>query len=78
MPGTIGNADLYQVAIKSNGSFGKPENLGPTINTEGRETFPFVAADNTLFFASNGHPGLGGLDIFEAKFINKSWWYAHS
>jgi len=73
MPGTIGNADLYQVAIKSNGSFGKPENLGPTINTEGRETFPFVAADNTLFFASNGHPGLGGLDIFEAKFINNGY-----
>uniref|UniRef100_UPI004048834E OmpA family protein n=2 Tax=Flavobacterium sp. TaxID=239 RepID=UPI004048834E len=73
MPGTIGNADLYQVAIKSNGSFGKPENLGPTINTEGRETFPFVAADNTLFFASNGHPGLGGLDIFEAKFTNNGF-----
>lgn len=73
MPGTIGNADLYQVAIKSNGSFGKPENLGPTINTEGRETFPFVAADNTLFFASNGHPGLGGLDIFEAKFTNNGY-----
>ncbi|MDP5027828.1 MAG: OmpA family protein, partial [Flavobacterium sp.] len=73
MPGTIGNADLYQVAIKSNGSFGQPENLGPTINTEGRETFPFVAADNTLFFASNGHPGLGGLDIFEAKFTNNGF-----
>jgi outer membrane protein OmpA-like peptidoglycan-associated protein len=73
MPGTIGNADLYQVAIKSNGSFGQPENLGPTINTEGRETFPFVAADNTLFFASNGHLGLGGLDIFEAKFTNNGF-----
>ena len=67
MPGSFGNSDLYKVSIDSNGNFGKPENLGPTINTEGRETFPFVDADNNLFFASDGHPGLGGLDIFEAK-----------
>ena len=67
MPGSFGNSDLYKVSIDSNGNFGSPENLGPTINTEGRETFPFVDADNNLFFASDGHPGLGGLDIFEAK-----------
>lgn len=67
MPGSYGNSDLYKVSIDANGNFGTPENLGPTINTEGRETFPFVDADNNLFFASNGHPGLGGLDIFEAK-----------
>ncbi len=67
MPGSFGNSDLYKVSIDSNGNFGSPENLGPTINTEGRETFPFVDIDNNLFFASDGHPGLGGLDIFEAK-----------
>lgn len=67
MPGSFGNSDLYKVSIDSNGNFGSPENLGPTINTEGRETFPFVDTDNNLFFASDGHPGLGGLDIFEAK-----------
>ena len=67
MPGSLGSSDLYRVSIDSNGNFGTPENLGPTINTEGRETFPFVDADNNLFFASDGHPGLGGLDIFEAK-----------
>lgn len=67
MPGSFGNSDLYKVSIDSNGNFGSPENLGPTINTEGRETFPFVDADNNLFFASDRHPGLGGLDIFEAK-----------
>jgi outer membrane protein OmpA-like peptidoglycan-associated protein/tetratricopeptide (TPR) repeat protein len=67
MPGSFGNSDLYKVSIDANGKFGTPENLGPTINTEGRETFPFVDADNNLFFASDGHPGLGGLDIFEAK-----------
>ncbi len=67
MPGSLGNSDLYKVAIDKNGNFGTPENLGPSINTEGRETFPFVAANNHLFFASDGHPGLGGLDVFEAK-----------
>ncbi len=67
MPGSFGNSDLYKVSIDSNGNFGSPENLGPTINTEGRETFPFVDTDNNLFFASDGHLGLGGLDIFEAK-----------
>ena len=73
MPGSFGNSDLYKVSIDSNGNFGTPENLGPTINTEGRETFPFVDADNNLFFASDGHPGLGGLDIFEAKSANNSF-----
>ena len=73
MPGSFGNSDLYKVSIDSNGNFGSPENLGPTINTEGRETFPFVDADNNLFFASDGHPGLGGLDIFEAKSANNSF-----
>lgn len=73
MPGSFGNSDLYKVSIDSNGNFGLPENLGTTINTEGRETFPFIDADNNLFFASDGHPGLGGLDIFEAKVNNNSF-----
>lgn len=67
MPGSLGQSDLYSVEIKSDGTFGKPQNLGPTINTEGRETFPFVSGDNELYFASDGRPGLGGLDIFVAK-----------
>ncbi|WP_264549820.1 OmpA family protein [Flavobacterium sp. N2820] len=72
MPGSLGMSDLYKVSIDANGNFGTPENLGPTINTEGRETFPFMDADNNLFFASDGHPGLGGLDVFEAKMVNNS------
>jgi len=64
MPGTLGQSDLYSVAINDDKSFGKPENLGSAINTEGRETFPFIAADNQLYFASDGRPGLGGLDVF--------------
>ena len=66
-PGTIGQSDLYKVAINSNGTYGKPVNLGSEINTEGRETFPFVTKDNQLYFASDGHPGLGGLDVFTTK-----------
>lgn len=66
MPGTIGQSDLYRVTINSDGTFGTPENLGNSINTEGRETFPFISQSNELYFASDGHPGLGGLDIFVA------------
>ena len=73
MPGSFGNSDLYKVTIDSNGNFGTPENLGPVINTEGRETFPFLDDNNNLFFASDGHLGLGGLDIFETKSVNNSF-----
>jgi outer membrane protein OmpA-like peptidoglycan-associated protein/tetratricopeptide (TPR) repeat protein len=67
MPGTFGQSDLFKVAINDDGSFGKPENLGATINTEGRETFPYVSDENEFYFASDGHPGLGGLDVFVSK-----------
>ena len=63
-PGTKGLSDLWKVAINPDGSFGEPINLGDQINTEGRETFPFISAQNKLFFASDGHTGLGGLDVF--------------
>ncbi len=67
MPGSLGQSDIFKVAINGDGSFGTPENLGKVINTEGRETFPFVASDNELYFASDGHPGLGGLDVFASQ-----------
>jgi outer membrane protein OmpA-like peptidoglycan-associated protein len=67
MPGTHGQSDLWKVKINEDGSFGVPENLGPQINTEGKETFPFLSNENELYFASDGHPGLGGLDIFVSK-----------
>ncbi len=67
MPGTLGESDLYKVAINADGSFGTPENLGAAINTEGRETFPFISADNELYFSSDGRPGLGGLDVYVTK-----------
>ncbi|OYQ45186.1 OmpA family protein [Flavobacterium aurantiibacter] len=66
-PGGVGKSDLYVVEIKKDGTFGEVQTLGPEINTESRETFPFVTGDNTLYFASDGHPGLGGTDVFATK-----------
>ena len=63
-PGTMGLSDLWKVAIHVDGSFGEPTNLGSQINTEGRETFPFISSDGRLFYATDGHVGLGGLDVF--------------
>ena len=63
MPGTLGASDIFMVALNDDGSFGTIANLGKTINTEGRESFPFVA-NNVLYFSSDGHPGLGGLDVY--------------
>ncbi|KIC01402.1 flagellar motor protein MotB [Flavobacterium sp. JRM] len=70
MPGTLGQSDLFSVKINSDGSYGVPMNLGKTINTEGRESFPFISGDNEIYFASDGHPGLGGLDVFVSKIGN--------
>ena len=67
MPGTVGQSDLFKVKIFDDGNYGKPENLGVTVNTEGRETFPFVSENNELYFASSGQLGLGGFDVFVAK-----------
>jgi outer membrane protein OmpA-like peptidoglycan-associated protein/tetratricopeptide (TPR) repeat protein len=64
MPGGVGGADIYRVQILEDEKFGEPENLGKTINTEGQEMFPFINNENLLFFSSDGHIGLGGLDVF--------------
>jgi outer membrane protein OmpA-like peptidoglycan-associated protein/tetratricopeptide (TPR) repeat protein len=64
MPGGIGFFDIYKVAVSENGTLGEPENLGPKVNTEGQEMFPFISDKNILYFSSNGHLGLGGLDVF--------------
>jgi len=64
MPGTNGLSDIYVVDIHTDGTFGDPMNLGSQINTEGRDTFPFISKMGELYFASDGHLGLGGLDVF--------------
>lgn len=65
-PGGYGGIDLYYSDMKG-GFWTKPINLGPNVNTPGNEIFPHVGSDGTLFFASDGHPGLGGLDIFSTS-----------
>jgi outer membrane protein OmpA-like peptidoglycan-associated protein len=66
MPGGYGDTDIYVAEVYSDGNVGTPKNLGPTINTFGREMFPF-ATDSLLYFSSDGHYGLGGLDVFESR-----------
>ncbi|WP_046755867.1 OmpA family protein [Kordia jejudonensis] len=73
MPGGLGQSDIYKVAINDDGSFGEPENLGGDINTEGREFFPFISNNNTLYFSSDGHLGIGGLDVFASKVNGSSY-----
>ncbi|MGG5578380.1 OmpA family protein [Myroides sp. C15-4] len=65
--GGKGQSDLYRVALFENRHYGSVESLGDVINTEGRESFPFISSDNQLYFSSDGHPGLGGLDVFVSK-----------
>ena len=72
MPGGIGGNDIWKVTINGDGTYGKPENLGPKINTEGDESFPFIDENNLLYFASNGRPGLGGLDVYKIDLKNES------
>lgn len=68
MPGTFGSSDIFRVEILGDNQYGTPENLGNIINTAGRESFPYISKDNVLYYSSDGIPGLGGLDIFAAKF----------
>ncbi|MBT8272010.1 MAG: OmpA family protein [Bacteroidia bacterium] len=70
MPGGFGNFDLYKVSIGEDGSFGEPKNLGQKVNTEGQEMFPFISNNGTLYFSSDGHLGLGGMDVFHTKEID--------
>ncbi|WP_299817686.1 OmpA family protein [uncultured Pontibacter sp.] len=73
MEGTVGNTDIFYSIKQADGSWGKPVNAGPAINTTGRESFPYVSADGKLYFASDGHAGFGGLDVFEAKGTHAAW-----
>ena len=65
MPGGQGGTDIWRINLKD--KHGTLENLGPQINTKGNERFPNMRTDSLLYFSSNGHPGMGGLDLFVAK-----------
>jgi len=66
MPGGEGGSDIYMVTVGKDGSLGTPKNVGPRINTEGTESFPFIDSVGNLYFSSDGHAGLGLLDVFYA------------
>ncbi|GGW57934.1 outer membrane protein OmpA-like peptidoglycan-associated protein [Winogradskyella epiphytica] len=70
MPGGFGSYDIYKAPINDDGTVGEPVNLGQKVNTEGQEMFPYISSDNTLYFSSTGHLGLGGLDVFYTKEID--------
>ena len=72
MPGGQGGKDLWRINLKER--VGSLENLGDVINTPGAERFPYVRSDSVLYFASNGHAGLGGLDIFKATLTASGGW----
>jgi outer membrane protein OmpA-like peptidoglycan-associated protein len=71
-PGGIGGSDLYQ-CLRVGNNWTEPINLGPNVNSEGNEMFPFVGEDGYLCFTSDGHAGLGGLDIFRSMNKNEVW-----
>lgn len=73
MPGGFGGSDIYKAQIKADGNLGTAINLGNKINTEGQEMFPWIAQDGQLFFSSDGHIGLGGLDVFVAEMNTKGF-----
>jgi outer membrane protein OmpA-like peptidoglycan-associated protein/tetratricopeptide (TPR) repeat protein len=73
MPGSLGGVDIWKVAVNGDGSFGAPENLGSKVNSEGNESFPFIADDNkTLYYSSAGKQGPGGLDVYKVDLSNGS------
>ncbi|MGE0077107.1 MAG: OmpA family protein [Bacteroidales bacterium] len=75
IPGGFGGLDIWKITRNSpSDEWGEPINLGGEINTAGNENFPYVHADGTLYFSSDGHPGMGGLDLFKAKANESGAW----
>ncbi len=70
--GGLGKTDIYVVDINKDGTYSEPRNLGPKINTEEREMFPFMSDDNILYYSSTGHAGYGNLDVFANKIFDNT------
>ncbi len=73
MPGGKGKTDIYYTDLQADGKWGKPVNLGEPVNTFGEELFPYIEGNDTLYFSSDTHPGMGKLDIFYATRKDGSW-----
>jgi len=78
MPGTFGMSDIWFVYIFENDTYSQPINLGPNVNTEFRDSFPFIDSENNLYFSSDGRIGLGGFDVFESKLNTRGFPYETS
>lgn len=75
MEGGFGGKDLWKITRESSSAdWSTPINMGPEINTDGNEIFPFIHPDGTLYFSSDGHLGMGGLDIFRANLMEDGHW----
>lgn len=72
MPGGLGGTDIYKTSYE-NGTWTKPENLGSQVNTEGNEMFPYFHSDGTLYFSSDAHNSMGGLDVFITYYNGTRW-----
>ena len=73
IPWGYGGMDIYKVRWEGGDTWSKPVNLGPNINTDGNEVFPFMQNDSTLFFSSDGSAGMGGLDVFVSHQVKEEW-----
>ncbi|MBN8702618.1 MAG: carboxypeptidase regulatory-like domain-containing protein [Bacteroidetes bacterium] len=73
MPGGKGATDIYKTEKQSDGNWSTPTNLGDKVNTFGHELFPFLYDSKTIYFSSDAHPGMGKLDVFQAKLVNDTW-----
>ena len=72
MPGGYGGKDIWRISLTE--KEGTLENLGVQINTPGDEMFPYIRSNGDLYFSSDGHPGMGGLDILKAKLTDSGFW----
>jgi peptidoglycan-associated lipoprotein len=72
MPGGYGGTDLYKCVLTESG-WSQPQNLGPVVNTKGNEMFPYVHSDGALYFSSDAHNSMGGLDVFLTYFNGEKW-----
>jgi len=73
MPGGFGQSDIYYCEKLSDGTWSEPKNAGNSINSDGKEMFPYIASDGTLYFSSMGLSGMGGLDLYYAKGSKDTW-----
>jgi outer membrane protein OmpA-like peptidoglycan-associated protein/tetratricopeptide (TPR) repeat protein len=73
MPGGYGGTDIYYCERLPDGEWGKPRNAGGAVNTSGKEVFPTIGPDGAMYFSSDGHPGMGGLDIFSVRGARDRW-----